>query len=48
MDGHNKNRCQCFFQDFDEGGGGEQKYVNSNFRGACNRGAKRLMTHFEG
>ena len=42
---------QCFFQDFDEGGGG-QKYVNTNWGGggggACNRGAKRLMTHFVG
>ena len=27
---------QCFFQDFEEGG---QKYVNSNFGGACSRGA---------
>ena len=35
--------CQCFFQDFDEGGG--QKYVNSNFGGASNRGTKRPVTH---
>ena len=27
------------------GGGGGQKYVNNNFWGACNRGAKRPMTH---
>ena len=38
------SKHQCFFQDFDEGGGG-QTYVNSNFGGACNRAAKRPVAH---
>ena len=36
---------QCFFQDFDEGGGG-QKYVNSNFWGHTILGRLRPRMFF--